>query len=51
MWNLKMVVNHVQDLGPKENTAILVTVHVYNATFAVLAVSKLPKLSILISSA
>ena len=43
MWNLKMVVNHVQDLGPKENTAIPKIVHVINATFAVLAVSKLPK--------
>ena len=46
-----MVVNRVQDLGPKENTAIPVTVHVSHVTFAVLlAVSKLPKLPILISS-
>jgi hypothetical protein len=36
MWNLKMVVNRVQDLGPKENTAIPVTVHVSHVTFVVL---------------
>ena len=51
-FSLKMVVNLVLDLGPKENTAIPMTVHVSHVTFAVLlAVSKLPKLPILISSA
>ena len=48
-----MVVNLVLDLGQKENSAIPmnVTFAMSNVTFAVLAVSKLPKLSILISSA
>ena len=46
-FSLKMVVNLVLDLGPKQNTAIPKIVHVINATFAVLAVSKLHKLPIL----
>ena len=50
-FRLKMVVNLVLDLGQKKKTAIPKIVHVINATFAVfLAVSKLPKLPILISS-
>ena len=51
-FSLKMVVNLVLDLGPKQNTAIPKIVHVtVTLTIGVLVVSKLHKLPILISSA
>jgi len=42
-FRLKMVVNLVLDLRPKENTAIPKIVHVYNAIFVVLAAETVKK--------